>query len=377
MSATGIIFSNIHDCNLPEFTEKRTLASVPFGCRYRFIDFALSNMVNSNIFDISVITHYNYQSLMDHIGSGKDWDLARRSGGIKILPPYITAYANNSNSLYTSRLEALKSVSYVLDKLTADYIVMSDCDVICNVDFNKIIKAHAESGAELTIAVKSVELDEKTAENSIIYSSDEDGFITDVLAYPKRFSGRADISLNISVINRKYLQQVVMDAIAHGYTSMTKDIILRNVGKKQFSVYKYDGYFARILSMADYFRCSMDLISNEEARRALFNVRHRPILTKVRNSEPTYYSVGSEVRNSLIADGCEIEGTVENSILFRGVKVSRNATVRNCILMQDTYVGEGSYVNCVISDKNSMIRDSRLLSGTEEAPYYIRKHQTV
>ena len=188
MSATGIIFSNIHDSNLPEFTEKRTLASVPFGCRYRFIDFALSNMVNSNIYDISVITHYNYQSLMDHIGSGKDWDLARRSGGIKILPPYITAYANNSNSLYTSRLEALKSVSYVLDKLTADYIVMSDCDVICNIDFNKIIKAHAESGAEMTIAVKSVELDEKAAESSIIYSSDGDGFISDVLAYPKRFS---------------------------------------------------------------------------------------------------------------------------------------------------------------------------------------------
>ena len=158
---------------------------------------------------------------------------------------------------------------------------------------------------------------------------------------------------------------------------MTKDVILRNVDKKQFAVYKYDGYFARILSMADYFKYSMELISNAEARRALFSVRHRPILTKVRNSEPTYYSEGSEVRNSLIADGCEIEGTVENSIIFRGVKVSRNATVRNCILMQDTYVGEGSYVNCVISDKNSRIKDSRLLSGTEEAPYYIRKHQTV
>ena len=134
MSATGIIFSNIHDANLPELTRTRTLASVPFGCRYRFIDFALSNMVNSDIFDISVIAHYNYQSLMDHIGSGKDWDLARRSGGIKILPPYITAYANNQNSLYTTRLEALKSVSYILERLTADYVVLSDCDVICNID---------------------------------------------------------------------------------------------------------------------------------------------------------------------------------------------------------------------------------------------------
>ena len=106
MSVCGIIFSNIHDHNIPELTRYRTIASVPFGCRYRFIDFTLSNMVNSNIYNINVITHYNYQSLMDHIGSGKDWDLARRSGGIKILPPYITAYANNINALYRTRMEA-------------------------------------------------------------------------------------------------------------------------------------------------------------------------------------------------------------------------------------------------------------------------------
>ena len=140
MSAAGIIFSNVHDTNLPELTRNRTMASVPFGCRYRLIDFALSNMVNSNISNVSVITQHNYQSLMDHIGSGKDWDLARRSGGIKILPPFITAYANNANSLsITSRLEALKSVNNHISKLTDDYVVLSDCDVICNVDLNDMI----------------------------------------------------------------------------------------------------------------------------------------------------------------------------------------------------------------------------------------------
>ncbi len=377
MSATGIIFSNIHDANLPELTRIRTLASVPFGCRYRFIDFALSNMVNSNIYDISVIAHYNYQSLMDHVGSGKDWDLARRSGGIKILPPYITAHANTQNSLYTTRLEALKSVSYILERLTADYVVLSDCDVICNVDFNDLIKFHKESGADLTMAVKTVELDEKTAEASTIYYSDENGTVTDVLAFPKKFSGKADISLNISVINRTYLQQMVMDAIAHGYTSMTKDIILRNLNHNKFAVYKYDGYFACIRSFADYFKYNMDLITDPEARKSLFNVRNRPIYTKVRNSVPTYFSSDSIVRNSMIADGCKIEGTVENSILFRGVKVSRNATVKNSIIMQDTYIGEGSYINCVVSDKNAFVRDGRLLSGTEEQPYFISKKMTL
>lgn len=377
MSATGIIFSNIHDSNLPELTVRRTVASVPFGCRYRFIDFALSNMVNSNIFDISVIAHYNYQSLMDHIGSGKDWDLARRSGGVKILPPYITAYANAANSLYTSRLEALKSVSYILGRLTADYVVMSDCDVVCNVDFNDIIKFHKESGADMTMAVKSVELTEKEAESSTVYYSDDNGFVTDVLSFPKNFSGRADVGLNITVVNTRFLQQTVLDAIAHGYTSMTRDVVLRNLNTHKFAIYRYDGHFACIRSFADYFKYNMQLIGDDSFRRAIFGVKNRPIYTKVRNSVPTYFSSDSDSRNSLIADGCRIEGTVENSILFRGVKVSRNATVRNSIVMQDSYIGEGAFVNCVVCDKNAFIRDGRLLSGTEELPYYISKDRVL
>ena len=148
MSVAGIIFSNIHDTNMPELTRNRTMASVPFGCRYRLIDFTLSNMVNSNINNISVITHYNYQSLMDHIGSGKDWDLARKSGGIKILPPFITAYANNSNSLYSTRLEALKSVNNSISKIPDDYVVLSDCDIICNIDLNDMVENHIANNAD-------------------------------------------------------------------------------------------------------------------------------------------------------------------------------------------------------------------------------------
>ena len=179
MSAAGIIFSNIHDTKMPELTRNRTMASVPYGCRYRLIDFTLSNMVNSNISNVSVITHYNYQSLMDHIGSGKDWDLARRSGGIKILPPYIAAYANNSNSLYGTRLEALKSVSNYISKITDDYVVLSDCDVICNIDFKDMIKSHMESGADITIAVKNFHLSKEKAKANVIIDSDETGRITD------------------------------------------------------------------------------------------------------------------------------------------------------------------------------------------------------
>ncbi|MBQ7921806.1 MAG: glucose-1-phosphate adenylyltransferase subunit GlgD [Clostridia bacterium] len=377
MAASGIIFSNIHDNNIPELTRFRTMASVPFGCRYRFIDFTLSNMVNSNIYNINVITHYNYQSLMDHIGSGKDWDLARRSGGIKILPPYITAYANNVNTLYQTRLEALKSVNYSISRITDEYVVMSDCDVICNVDFNDIIKYHIDTGADMTIAVKTLDLTPEQAKINVLFESDPEGRITDVLSYPTQFRGKADIGLNIVVMKTEYLQQIVLDSIAHNYVSLTRDVIARNMHHMNYRVYKYDGYFASISSFADYYAHSMELLTNPEARDALFNVKNRPIYTKVRNSVPAHYSSTSDTKDSLIADGCEIEGTVINSILFRGVKIGRNATVKNCILMQDTIVGDGAFLNCVITDKNAVVRDNRMLAGAETQPFYITKGKMI
>ncbi len=377
MSATGIIFSNIHDNNIPELTTLRTVASIPFACRYRFIDFTLSNMVNSDIYNVSIITHYNYQSLMDHIGSGKDWDLARRSGGIKILPPYITAYANNVNALYTSRLEALKSVNYSISRITDDYVVLSDCDVICNVDFNDMIEYHKKSGADMTFAVKNMNLTKTEAKANTLFSSDADGRINDVLVYPTDFEGNADISLNMVVVNTSYLRQIVLDAIAHNYTSMSRDIISKNYKNMNYRIYRYDGYFANITSFLDYYKHSMELLSNAEARESLFNVKNRPVYTKVRNSTPAYYSEKSSVKNSMVADGCYIEGTVENSIIFRGVKIGKNATVKNSIIMQDTIIGDGAFLNYVITDKNAVLRDGLMLCGADTQPFYVSKGKMI
>lgn len=377
MSAAGIIFSNIHDNNIPELTRNRTMASVPFGCRYRLIDFALSNMVNSNINNISVITHYNYQSLMDHIGSGKDWDLARRAGGIKILPPFITAYANNENALYRTRLEALKSVNHSISKITDDYVVLSDCDVICNIDLNDMIKNHIENDADITLAVKKVKLTKDQAKLNVLFDSDKTGRIIDVQAYPNSFEGEADVNLNIMVMSRHYLQELVLDAIAHNYTSLTKDIMLKNVDRKNYRIYKYDGYFAAISSPEDYYMSNMELINNKDVRKQLFGVKNRPIYTKVRNSAPTYYSPDAKVKNSLIADGCEIYGEVENSIIFRGTKIGKGSVVKNCILFQDTFTGENVKLNCVITDKNVVIRDNKNLSGDIALPFYLSKGKMI
>ncbi|MBR4206808.1 MAG: glucose-1-phosphate adenylyltransferase subunit GlgD [Clostridia bacterium] len=378
MSAYGIIFSNIHDSHIPELTRLRTIASVPFACRYRFIDFTLSNMVNSNIYNISVITNYNYQSLMDHIGSGKDWDLARRSGGIKLLPPNITAFANPYiQNASNSRLDSLKSVSASLSRIKDDYVVLSDCDVICNVDFTDMIRYHQETGADMTIAVKNVEMTSEQAKSNVIFRSDESGRITEVIPYPADFSGEADISLNMIVMSTSYLNHLVLEAQTRGYTSLTRDIIARTSGYKNNRIYRCDGYFAAITSFADYYKHSMELIEKPWVRESLFNVKSRPVYTKVRNSTPTYYAAGSAAKNSMIADGCFIEGTVENSIIFRGVKIGRNATVRNSIIMQDTIVGDGAFLNCVIADKNAVIRDQRMLSGAETQPFYVSKGKMI
>ena len=210
---------------------------------------------------------------MDHIGAGKDWDLARRSGGIKILPPYMTAYANQSNALYNSRMEALKSVNYSVSRFTSDYVVLSDCDVICNVDLNDMINDHIENNADITIAVKRVLLNKDAASRNVIIDADPEGRIVDINPYPTNVTGYRDIDLNILVINRDYLQSVVVDAIAHGYTSFNRDVIARNTSRRNFRIYKYDGYFANIGSLADYYSHSMG--ASRHAGEPRRDLRHK------------------------------------------------------------------------------------------------------
>ena len=376
MNAIGIIFANLHERNIPELTRVRTVGSVPFGCRYRLIDFTLSNMVNSGITDIRVVTQYNYQSLMDHIGSGKDWDLARRSGGIKILPPN-TRYNQNYMGGAHSRLESLMGIAASLNHIKEDYVIMADCDGICSIDLDDLLRDHIANNADITMMTKRITVNGDLSETATIIEADETGRITDLALNPKYARGEHDVALNIIVVNTRYLQNIVQEAIAHGFTSLTRDIMMKNKEERNYRIYRYDGAFATISSLEDYFATSMDLITNTAFRHALFGVEQRPVLTKVRNSAPTRYTDASVVRNSLIADGCIIDGSVENCILFRGVKIGRGAVVKNCILYQDTVVGENVFMNCVISDKNTVIRDGNVLSGHPAKPYFIEKNRML
>lgn len=373
MNAIGIIFANLHEKNLSELTASRTIGSVPFGCRYRLIDFALSNMVNSGITDVRVATQSNYGSLMDHIGSGKDWDLARRSGGIKVLPPNL----QTGKQYVSSRLEALRSISANLRHIREDYVIMADCDGICNIDFQEVLQDHIAHGADITVMVKKQRYTGPVSERVTLYETDADGNITDIECNPVFAEGERYTSINIFVITKTYLNTVMQEADTHGFTSMTLDIMMRNLGRRCYRTYVYDGAYESINSMAEYFSTSMALLTDDALRGALFDVDTRPILTKIRNSAPTRHMAGSAVKNSMIADGCTIEGTVENCILFRGVRIGRGAVVKNCILFQDTVVGENTFLNYVVADKNAVIRDGVVLAGHEKKPYFIEKNMML
>ena len=377
MTVAGLIFSNKQDQGFPEMTRRRTTASIPFACRYRLIDFPLSNMVNSDINTIGVVTHYNYQSLMDHIGAGKDWDLARRSGGIKILPPYVTAYENHAaGKLYESRLEALMGSANFINRCGADYIVLSDCDVIMNIDLAAVIEDHIKNDAYITLVAKKVNAkDALFGQNADVLSVAEDGRVT-ALSFTAPAKGNFYAHTNLMVVSRTDLQNIVSDSIAHRYTSFSNDIIARQLKKKNIRAYVYDGFCASVNSLESYFNVSMKMLE-DDVRADLFSHRDRQIFTKIRNSAPTKYDGSAKINNSMIADGCIIEGEVENSIIFRGVHVGRGAVVKNCILLQDTYVGDNVHLNCVVSDKNVIIKEGRTLSGHETMPFFIDKGATV
>lgn len=373
MNAFGIIFANIHDNHLPEMTRRRTIGSVPFGCRYRLIDFTLSNMVNSSINKVGVITHYNYQSLMDHIGTGKDWDLAHRSGGIKLLPPYITAYDNTSlDGIENSRLHSLKGILNFITRSTEEYVVLSDCDAICNIDLNDVMKTHIKNEADITIVAKKLMIQREDVGKQILIETDKNGVVTDVLEQTSDLNGERLVSTNLIILKKEVLQIIVLEALSRNYKHLYKDSIKNHLYTKKVMIYEHTGYYATIKSITDYYRCNMEML-NSDIRNSLFGIEHRLIYTKVRNSTPTIYREGAVVENSLIADGCIIEGTVKNSILFRGVKIGKGTVVENSIMLQDTYTGENVKLNCVVTDKNVVIRDSRNLSGHETMPFYIDK----
>ena len=373
--ALGIIFPNSYDSLVPELVTERLMASIPFASRYRMCDFMISSMVHCGIDNISILVRKNYHSLMDHLGSGREWDLTRKNGGLNIVPPY----AQKQVKVYEGRIEALESIRGNLKKQTEKYVIMTDSNIAVNFDFNDLLHAHIESGADATVVYRKQEIPKPLIKQStealdLYYALGVNGDHVSKIYINPTEKGEMNFCLNIYVVERELLIRMIDDAFVHGYTSFVRDILERQIEHLDVRGYCYDGYVAEIHDMKSYFEENMKLLE-EENLNALFSGNQ--IYTKIRDDNPTRYINGSKAKNVMVADGCVIEGEVENSILFRGVHIGKGAKVKNCVLMQDTVVEDNASVEYVITDKDVTITEGKSLTGNDSFQVFVAKGQTV
>lgn len=373
--ALGIIFPNSYEDLVPELSSERLMASIPFAGRYRMIDFILSSMVNCGIDNVAIVTKSNYHSLMDHLGSGREWDLTRKNGGLTIFPPY----AEKSMKVYNGRVDALASILSFLKSQKEEYVVLTDTNIAVNFDFDAMIDAHIKSGADVTIAYSREALPKSAIEGEL--GSDfyytlkfgEGDKVNEIFINSKE-GGVQNFSLNIYLIARALLIKLIESAFVHGYVYFERDILAPNLDSLNVHGFEFDGYVARISDINSYFRENMKLIDDDN-REALFG--GNPIYTKIRDDNPTRYIGNAKAKNVLVADGCVIEGIVEDSVLFRGVRIGKGAKVKNCIIMQDTVIEDGVRLENVITDKDVTVTMGQEIKGSESFPVYIAKWKVV
>ena len=371
----GIIIGFDSNNDLRELSEHRPVASVPFGGRYRVIDFMMSNLVNSGCYQVAVLMRDKYQSLLDHLGSGKDWDLSRKRGGMFLLPP--NAFAPKSSPLvtenYRTSLEALGSISDMLNKNKSEHVLICSADIVANIPLDEVMKEHKKSEADVTI---------------VCTKNPEGGAFDMFLGLSPRhevedirngdnMGGKCKYkSMGIYIMKRKYLQSLLSDCVTHNLRSFERDA-MQHVFKRGDKIhgYVFDKYSAKIENVKGYFSASMDML-DKDIRDQVF-LKNRPILTKIYDEAPTYYGEDAEVSDSLIADGSRIEGTVENSIIFRGCTIAKDAVVKDSIVLPNSSIGEGVELSYVVTDKGVTVRENRKMIGGATYPVAIAKNATV
>ena len=346
MSVAGLIFSNLHDADLAPMTAKRTTGAVPFGGRYRLIDFPLSSMVGAGISRIYVVAHHNYQSLMEHIGSGKDWDLARHNGGIHILPPYNAAYANPDEN-YNSRMQSLLSIRGMIERIEEENVLCCDCDAVGRPDFAAFIAAHEQSGLGMTVG------------------SAHEQNMTDLG------------SLHVWIAKTAFLRDVLRRAEEGTLHSFYRDVVRRESAKGNVGIYRFPERFFKLHSLSEYYRLHMLLAEDSGVRRDLLEGERYPLLTKAQNLPPVKYGKHAVVERSLIADGCVIEGKVIDSVLFRGVHVGADCVVENAVISERCALSGHAHVSGAILDKNVILGGNVHLSGHPSLPFFVEEGRVI
>ena len=365
----GIIFSYEKKPGLRELVEVRMAASIPFGGRYRVVDFMLSNLQNAGVTDVGVVLQGNYQSLLDHLGNGKTWDMSRKYGGLRLLPPF-GIDRGRSGEEFRGKMEALASVRSYLEEIRQDYVVLVDSDLSANISLGEVFEAHMASGADITCVCESSYLH---TEDATFFQLDESGRVTTTLCDPKKPEGYH--SLEIYILSKELLLRLVDECDAEDKISFRRDVLSGMCDKLNIRGYVFNGRAAQIRTVKEYYDRSMDLL-DRRLHRELF-AAIRPVRAKEDDEAPTYIAPETKCVNSMIADGCVIEGTVESSILFPGVTVEKGAVVRNSVLFKNVSVGANASVSHIIADKNVTIREGVALTGNENYPMVVAKNSVV
>ena len=368
----GIIFAEIYGSDeLSALTHDRNMAAIPFGGRYRLVDFTLSNMVNSGIDNIGVLVKQYYRSLMDHLANGQEWDLNRKNGGLHILPPY----ANESVSQSTvGKLDELRGALDLLMDSTEPYVLLADANVVCSMDYRAALDSHVESGADITAVTFTAD---GTASTSQTYVFVEKGGKADAFAINDVPKAGNKVGIGSYIISREKLIEVVTEMTAFGAYHFEREFMQRqlNAGELAINLYDIEGpvFFTR--SVTEYLQNSLAL-TDAGVGSAIFR-QDRPIYTRVNDEVPTYYGPQCGISACIIADGCVIEGNAEHSVLARGVKVGKGASIKNSVIMQGVTIGENAVLENVIVDKWAVISGGAQLKGLSTAPVIIRKGATV
>ena len=373
----GIVYTSKDDLTLRELTSQRAVAAIPVAGRYRIIDFTLSSLVNSNIRNVGIIAQKNYHSLMDHLGSGKDWDLHTRNNGLFILPPFLT---RENGGEYNGVLDALRANFDYLRRSRQEYVILTNSDYVMNTSFEPMIQQHIRTGADITLMYKKVtpeitEFSSSSRNNHCYLNIDDNNVVTDIEINPNAAT-YDNLYLNVMMIKRTMLIYMVDQVISHGSHDLYADVLRPaiNSGALKIKAYEEKGYYRRIETIRGYFNFNMDLLK-PGVRKELFN--GNPVYTKTRDSIHTIYRNNAKVTNSLVADGCVIDGEVENCVLFRGVTIGKGARLKNCVIMQDGYIEEDVELENVIFDKAVTIRSRGRLIGQKQYPIVIGKNITL
>lgn len=368
----GIIFSNIGEESLGGLTQFRTMGSVPIAGKYKMIDFPLSNMSNSGINRVGVIVKNNYKTLMDHLGSGKPWNLSRINDGLFVLPPHI-----NGNDLPTNRIDMLSSIRDFIIESKENYVLLCDCNLVCNINYTDALKSHIEKKADITIMYYQENESLENMFESTILCLNENYRVKNVLIDTpcNKDSKNLYISSDMMIFNKSLLVEIINKCKSHGYTNFKRDVIQRNIHKLKIYGYEINSFVHKISSLLEYFNCNMSLI-DENIKNNLFN-NQNPVYTKTYNNIPAKYTHDCKVTNSLVSNGCIIDGKVKNSILFEGVHVGKNSCISNSIIMGNTSIGYNCKLSYTIVDEDAVINMGKKFMGFKSYPVYISKSKII